>query len=91
MKSLSTKVMLASMLLTTLIGAETAHAYSNVVAGSHPEPNAQRIVRSATAVVVNGNRHGLSVGMPFIDLTVPETRMRLNRYRQAAAPQELHR
>jgi hypothetical protein len=84
MKSLSSKVMLASMLLTTLIGAETAHAYSNVVAGSHPEPNAQRIVRSA--MVVNGNRHGLSVGMPFIDLTVPETRMRLNRYRQAAAP-----
>ncbi len=36
MSSFVTKLFLALVVLSTLIGAEAAYAYSNVVAGAHP-------------------------------------------------------
>jgi hypothetical protein len=47
MKPLATKLFLASMMLSMLIGAETAYAYSNVVAGDHPLPDPEIASHSA--------------------------------------------
>jgi hypothetical protein len=47
MKPLATKLFLASMMLSMLIGADTAYAYSNVVAGDHPLPAPEITSRSA--------------------------------------------
>jgi len=47
MKSFVTEVLVASLVLSTLIGAETAYAYSNIVAGSHPLPMPEMVFRSA--------------------------------------------
>jgi hypothetical protein len=63
-KSLST-YLLVSMVLSMVIGAETAHAYSNVVAGTKTEPSAERIFRSARTGDVKESMFDLSPGMPF--------------------------
>jgi len=47
MKSFVTEVLVASLVLSTLIGAETAYAYSNIIAGSHPLPSPEMVFRSA--------------------------------------------
>jgi hypothetical protein len=91
MKSLSTKMLLASVLLTTVFCAEAAHAYSNVVAGSHPEASAQRFVGPATPAAVNRNRLDLSVKHAVHRSHRAATPMRLDDYRQTVAAQALHR
>jgi hypothetical protein len=57
MKSFVSRVFLASLVLSTLIGADTSYAYSNVVAGAHPSPEA---ARASSWTWATGSRRGVA-------------------------------
>ncbi len=61
MKSFVTEVLVASLVLSMLIGAETAYAYSNIVAGSHPLPSPEMGFLGAWAF------HSLSLQLVHVD------------------------